>query len=386
MLSAKGKAFLIRSKVNLHFGFNAISELHSYMKSCRRGIIITGKKGGKVSGALPQVEEILKKLNIDYLIYNNVTPNPTIDIVEEAASIAKDYRAEFVIGVGGGSSIDVAKAVAVRIVNEGNIWDYVKGYKIIENSLPIYAVGTTHGTGSEVNRYAVLTNPETKEKSGFASEFMYPKASFDDPRTTLTLPKLQTVSTSIDAFYHAIESSTTTLSSLYTKLLSKEAIRLITKYLPKVYVNPKDLESRYFLMYASVIAGISIDNGRTHIIHALEHPLSALKDVPHGIGLAVLGPVCIKYLWESIKETLSDLLQFLEPKISLHDSSSEVMRKLRLFQKEVGLPNTLSELGFGKDDVNMLVELAFKSGPHLFKIAPFKVSKEDVKKIYLELI
>ncbi len=357
--------------VQLFFGPGSAKRLEKLLKPYEKVMVVTGLGGSaRRSGALGAVEEHAKRL----IIYDRVKSNPTDTIVDDGAELARQEGVECIVAVGGGSAIDTAKAIAIAAHDGPPIWDFVLGERKPSGALPLIAVNTTHGTGSEVNRYSVLTKEGTYDKLGFQA--IYPRASIDDPTFTLTLPKPLTASTTIDAFYHALEAALSKVVGPLSLLISKEAIRLIVKYLPRVYDKPEDLEGRYYLLYASMLAGIAIDMCRTGLVHAIEHPLSGMTDIHHGKGLALLGPAVLKFYEEraaGLKEILGPLMDAMG-----RGSPSEALYE---FQDMYGLNGRLRDTGLRRDDLELLVDMTFEQASHLVSNSPIEPTKEEVSVI-----
>ncbi len=377
--------FTLRCATKLHFGVGVLDKITNYLKDFNSIMIVCGKTSARISGALGVVEKKLKELNKNYIIYDKVIPNPTRDIVNEGVELARSERVDLIIAIGGGSAIDTAKAIAITIPSNEDVWIFVKGLKIPEKTLPVIAINLTHGTGSEVDRYSVITNIETKEKIGFGYDNMYPLVSFDDPKLTLTMPKRQVIATSLDALYHALESATSLEKTPYTLLLSKEASQLIFKHLPLAINDLDNVDYRYWLLYASAIAGIAIDNSRTHLVHAMEHALSGYNpEIPHGEGLACLGPEIMKITYMYEPQILTELLKPIIPELSSKTEDAELVKTgLVRFQEDVGFRRKLSDYGISRDDIKELTELTYNSMKPLIELAPFKVDKELIKNIFL---
>jgi len=212
--------------VKLYFGTKVIGNLKKHLKNHKKLLIVSGKRSADVSGAFPELKKILDEQGIEYVRYTNVKPNPTDDVVEAIKQVYLVENCDGIVAIGGGSPIDSAKAARVLIAGDGSIEEYLYGLrKPPAQQPPLYVINLTHGTGTEIDRYSVITITETREKIGFGPG--YPTASIDDPRYLLTLPVNQTRYTALDAFAHAVESSTSSLSSPYSRLLSREAIGLI---------------------------------------------------------------------------------------------------------------------------------------------------------------
>ena len=347
------------ASLKLYFGPHTIGELERELKGCERVLVATGKRSAKESGALDEALSLLAKLGVSYELFDSVTPNPWASQADSMAQRAWSFGADAILAIGGGSVIDAAKAAAMIAVSGGRAADYVYGRRRAKGWLPVYAVNITHGTGTEVDRYSVLTVEETGEKRGFVS--IYPTASVDDPRYTLTLSRNQTVYTALDAFYHAYESATQPGSSPFTNMLSREAVRLLRAWLPKAVENPSDLEARYWLLYASMLAGIAIDLDGTHVVHAIEHVLSAMNPkLAHGCGLALLGPRAAYYIHKLNPRASAAVLVSLDSTIRpVPEDAEKAERAVREFQRSVGFEEKLSDYGFSESD---LPKIAEKSG------------------------
>lgn len=384
----------LRVKPNVYFGAGAINKISDIAKDLKNKgidkiIVISGRGAYKSTGAWDVVEKALKENNIEYTNYAKVTPNPTADQVDEAAAQAKDFGATAVMGIGGGSPIDTAKSVAILIENEGVTCRDVYQFKFIpEKAAPIVAINLTHGTGTEVDRFAVVTIPETQYKPAIAYDCIYPAYAIDDPALMTKLSKDQTVYVSVDAVNHSIEAATSKAASPLSVSTAKECIRLVAKYLPIINQNPNDLEARYFLLYASLLGGVSFDNGLLHFTHALEHPLSGMRpELTHGLGLGIILPAVIKYSYSAKAATLADILEPIVPGLKGDPSEAEeAAKKVEKWLCEVGVKTKLQDEGFCNDDVDKLVDLAFTtpSLDLLLSIAPVDATKEVVKAIFTE--
>lgn len=347
------------ASLTLYFGPHAIQELEKELKGCERVLIATGKRSAKESGAFDEALSLLSKLGVSYEVFDGVTPNPWASQADSMAQRAWAFGADAILAIGGGSVIDTAKAAAMVAVGGGRAADYVYKRRRAKGWLPVYAVNITHGTGTEVDRYSVLTVEETGEKRGFVS--IYPAASVDDPRYTLTLPRSQTVYTALDAFYHSYESATQPGSSPFTEMLSREAVRLLRTWLPKSVENLRDLEARYWLLYASMLAGIAIDIDGTHLVHTIEHVLSAMNPkLAHGCGLAMLGPRSAYYIHRINPRASAAVLAALDPTIRpVPEDAEKAEKAIREFQLSVGFEEKLGDYGFSESD---LPKIAEKSG------------------------
>lgn len=364
----------------LYFGVNVLSELEECISCHREVVVVTGKTSAKVSGALRDVEKILKT-SVNYVIYDNISPNPWASQVEELAEVIWSVGADLVIAIGGGSPIDAAKMASVIALSGGKVKDYVQGHKVPKRSIPLLAINLTHGTGTEVDRYAVVTLDDTREKHGLSVK--YPEISIDDPRYTLTLDKKQTIYTSLDAFYHSYESATCKSRNLFVESLAREAISIITNSLPRLVNDLKNLELREKLLYASMIAGIAIDSSSTHVIHAIEHVLSGLQPkLPHGCGLALIGPRSIYYTHKVVPEYSAYILRALDPTLKpIAEDAEKAQKIVEKFQREVGFDERLSDYGFTVKDIDLILDYVFNKLNYLHEDSFFPLTSEIVKDI-----
>lgn len=382
----------IRSRTTAYLGVGAITKIDYICselinKDISKVIIMSGKNAYKSTGAWDHVEAALNKYGIGYLLYNKVTPNPTVDEVDEAVKSAKEFGAQAVIGIGGGSPIDASKTAAILLANpDKNARDVYEFKFTPTTAVPIIAINLTHGTGTEVDRFAVVSIPEKEFKPAIAYDCIYPMYAIDDPQLMTGLPKNQTIYVSVDAVNHVVEASTSKVRSPYAVNLAKETVDLVAKYLPIAVKEPGNLEARYYLLYASMIAGICFDNGLLHFTHALEHPLSGVKkDITHGLGLGILLPGVVKQIYPAVPQIMAEILSPITKE--LKGTADEAEKAAGLVEKwlnSVGITEKLTDLGFKESDVDKLVNLAFTTPSlgSLLSIAPVEATRERVRQIY----
>ncbi len=378
----------IRTRTCVYFGCGAIQKINDIAqdfksKGLDKVIVMSGKNAYKATGAWDVVEKALRDNNVEYVNYDGVTPNPTTTAVNEAAKIARDFGAKAVIAIGGGSPTDAGKSVAILLkYPDKNANDLYEFNFTPNQAVPIVAINLTHGTGTETNRFAVVTVPEKDYKPAIAYDCIYPAYAIDDPALMVKLSPKQTRFVSIDAVNHVVEAATSKVASPYAITLAREVITLVGKYLPAAIENPEDLTARYFLAYAAMLGGVCFDNGLLHYTHALEHPLSAVKhELSHGLGLAILLPSVIKNIFDAKAETLKYILEPITGKV---DSKEEASERVYSWLKSVGVPNKLRDEGFSETDIDKLVNLTFTtpSLDGLLSIAPTEATKESVREIY----
>ena len=378
----------IRTRTCVYFGCGAIKKFDDIAKDFKtkgldRVIVMSGKNAYKSTGAWEVVEKALKDNGIEYVNYDGVMPNPTTIAVNEAAKIAKDFGAKAVVAIGGGSPIDAGKSVAILLKYPDKTANDIYEFTFApDEAAPIVAINLTHGTGTETNRFAVVTIPEKDYKPAIAYDCIYPTYAIDDPSLMVKLSPKQTRYVSIDAVNHVVEAATSKAASPFAVTLAREVVTLVAQYLPKAIENADDLEARYYLAYAAMLGGVCFDNGLLHYTHALEHPLSAVKhELSHGLGLAILLPAVVRNIFDTKAETLKYIL---EPIASNIEKAAEAEAKVYNWLKSVGVPSKLRDEGFTETDIPNLVNLAFTtpSLDGLLGIAPTEATREAVAQIY----
>ena len=382
----------IRTRTSVFFGCGAINKIEDIAKDFKskgldKVIVMSGKNAYKATGAWAVVEKALQNNGIEYINYDGVTPNPTSTAVNEAAKLAKDFGAKAVIAIGGGSPTDAGKSVAILLKYPDKTANDIYEFTFTpEVAAPIVAINLTHGTGTETNRFAVVTIPEKDYKPAIAYDCIYPTYAIDDPALMVKLSPKQTRFVSIDAVNHVIEAATSTVASPYAITLAREVVTLVSKYLPKAIENPEDLEARYFLAYAAMMGGVCFDNGLLHYTHALEHPLSAVKhDLSHGLGLAILLPAVIKTIYKDRPNVLADILAPIAPNLKPEASDADkAAKEVQDWLYSVDVKEKLTDEGFTDADVEKLTDLVFTtpSLAGLIDIAPSGNSREVVEEIY----
>lgn len=382
----------IRLRSICYLGAGAIGAMSKIAKRLKKqgvdAVLVTTGKGSHIkTGAWDKVKSALDAEGIKHAIYSEVTPNPTVDQVDAAAAAGAKIGAKAVIAIGGGSPIDAGKASAILLANPGKTARQLCTFEFIPSTaVPIVAVNLTHGTGTEVNRFAVVSIPETEFKPALAYECLYPQYSIDDPALMTKLPERQTVYVSVDAVNHVIEACTTKAANPFTISIAKEVVAMVAKYLPAAKKDPSDLRARYFLLYASMLGGVCFDNGGLHLTHALEHPMSGVRpELAHGAGLGIILPPIIEAIYPAKAEVLADVLAPIAP--GLKGEASEAGKAGELVRKwltAVGIPENLRAEGFKPEDVDKLVELTFTtpSLSGLLGLSPVEATKDLVRSIF----
>jgi len=363
-------------------GVGAIKSIGEEAKGLKgeRALIVTGPKILK-TGLIDEVRNSLSDAGVSCEIFSEVEPNPSVRTVERGKEILLSDGFDLIIAVGGGSNIDAAKAMAVMAVNPGSICDYEGADKFQNPPLPIIAVPTTAGTGSEVTFASVVTDTERNYKFVVWSRLLAPKVAILDPLTLSTAPRSVVIAAGMDALTHAIESYVSKLANPYTENFALTAIEIISKNLPPAVADPANPVAAENMLTASNMAGIAFTNTRLGIVHAMALPPSALYDVPHGIANTILLPHGIEFnrignptKYAHIAYAMGESAQTVREASLL---AAEAVRKLAM---DIGAPLSLSSVGVESDSIPKMAEDAMKSG-HL-AVNPRKVTFEDMIRIY----
>lgn len=337
-----------------------------------------------------QFQEMIENLHsegIEIVIFDHVVSNPTLDSIQEGAEIAKKEKVEFVIGIGGGSTIDTAKAIAVSATHEGNAWDYLYFKKEpTEKTLPIIGVPTTAGTGTQTSRVAVLTNTEEKCKSAIVSDNIICKVAIIDPELTLTMPPEVTASTGFDVFTHCFESYINVNNQPYVDMLALEGIKVIIEYLKKAYENPNDIEARTKMAWADTLAGCCLANVGTTIPHALGQAIGGyFPHVTHGQSLAVVYPAFLDYTVDYAIERFAKVARMFNSeleKISDKEAAYALKQEVISLLKSINLYYTMEDFGIRKEDIKDLVKHAIKFPDN--RVNPRVPTEKDLEELYLK--
>ena len=335
-------------------------------------LLVTGKHFAKSSGLLKRVESILAKEKIKTTEFCEVEEDPSVKTVEKGGELARRKKCNFIIGLGGGSPMDVAKGIAVLATNPGGLRQYFGSEKLKSPPLPILTIPTTAGTGSEVTRYAVITDWKAQTKKVVSSYSILPRISIIDPSLTLSLPQKLTASTGMDAFSHALEGYLSTNANSLTETFSIEAIKLIKKYLPLVYRKNSDF-FREKVSLAALYAGMVINRTGTIIVHGMGYALSLDYGLQHGAANALLLPYVMDYLEKGrvYQKRLKEILK-----------TTKVKECLLKLNRGLNLPLTLKEIGVEKKDLNSLSLRAIKNCKRALLRMSVSLKQKDFLSIY----
>ncbi|MGN1410376.1 MAG: iron-containing alcohol dehydrogenase [Eubacteriales bacterium] len=368
--------------VNLIFGRGSSSRIGEIAaKYGKKILVVTGTGSTKRSGLLDRTVLSLKEAGVESEVFDKVTQNPLTVTVYEGVELARKSGCGAVLGVGGGSIMDAAKAIAFCCVNDGDVSDYIFGKKQGKGALPIILMPTTCGTGSEGNQIAVLTNPDTKDKKALYTMQIMPSASVVDPDVMKTMPKHILSSVGFDAFTHSLEAYTSKKSNPLTDAQALLGIKLIAENLPKLINNYNDDEAWENVSLAASLGGMVIGAAGVSAAHGMEHPASGLRNIVHGRGLAALTPVIVERLAPALPDKFANVSQILGGR-----DEKDCADRIRVFLRSIGLEVRLGELGICADDIGWLTENCMKISSGNLNNAPVVFSRSEVAEIYREAI
>lgn len=369
-------------------GSKALEEAKPYLKKCgKKALIVTGKHV-VLSDMMAELKKALEEIGIAYFVFDGITGEPTNVMIDEGIAAYKESGCDFCIGIGGGSPLDSAKAIAAMITNEGKIADY--NGKVIEKPIPpVVAIPTTAGTGSEATQFTVITDVEKDIKMLLKGGYLVPKIAIVDPAYTYSAPKSITAATGMDALTHAIEAYTSRKALPVTDTLAVSAVKRIMKYLPAAYKDGSDEKARYEMSVASYEAGICINNSTVTLVHGMSRPIGALFHVAHGISNAMLLTKCLAFALDGAYEKFANLGREIGAATAEDDdktASEKFIEALNEICKICEIP-TLLEYGIPKDDflahMEKMAHDALTSGSPGNTMKP--ISEQDIIEIYKKL-
>jgi alcohol dehydrogenase class IV len=352
---------------DIHFGYGTLAKLPERIHSlpAQRVFVITDP-GIRATGILQQVLDLLRAAEIGCEVYGEVKPDSGSTLIAEAAEQARRSKVEAIIGIGGGSSLDTAKAVATLLTNPGTILDYAGLHKVKNRLLPVIAIPTTAGTGSEVSLWSVFTNDDTGLKIAVGSVYVYPMIALCDPELTLNLPPMMTAATGMDALAHGIECYTNNSCQPISAALALNAIELIGKHLRNAVQQGHQRDSRYAMLLASTMAGIAMNPTRLGLAHALAMPLGSWDfRVPHGIAIAVTLPRVMRFNCVAAPERYAHIARALGEavdQLSPSDAARRGVEAVEELARDIQIPKGLGKYGVHPSHIPQIVDEAMKSG------------------------
>lgn len=372
---------------DIRFGKGQIEKLPKLLKQYGSKVLLA--YGGGSIKKIGLYDHLMSLLNNEFEVFelNGIQPNPRIESVEEGAAICKQHSVDVVLAVGGGSTIDCAKAIAAAAYYDGEAWDLILDPSKINKALPVFTILTLSATGSEMDPFGVISNMKTNEKLGFSSPHVLPKASILDPTYTFSVSQYQTAAGTADIMSHIFESYFAPQNAFVADAINEGLLRACIKYCPLALQQPDNYEARAELMWTSSLAinGIgSTGKNAAWSCHPMEHELSAFYDITHGVGLAILTPRWMRYILS--ENTVDKFVSFAtnvwgfensDDKFALANRAIDALEK---FFVDCGIPMTLTEVGIDEEHFDKMAEDAVKFGGLADAYVP--LNKQDVINIF----
>lgn len=382
--------FLFDNPTKLLFGSGKLKELHTQALPGKKALLlISNGNSTRANGYLDCVMEQLEMVNVEAVIFDKVMENPLKEMIMEGAAFAKENHCDFIVALGGGAVLDSSIAISAMATNPGDLWDYVqggtgKGQPLQVKGLPIVTITTTSGTGSEINCWGVISNPETNEKIGFGDPSLTPVLSIVDPKLMLSVPSKYTAYQGFDALFHNTEVMISNGVNVLSETLALSAIEHIATYLPRAVNHGLDLEAREHVAYGSTIAGMTMQLTSTTAKHSMEHSMSAYHhNLPHGAGLIMIS----KAFYEFFIEYHACDAQFIKMAKAMGikdaDKPEDFITALMDLQKACGVDQLkMSDYGFHIEECMTLAKGARSMQGGLFLANPCEMSDEDCAEIF----
>lgn len=372
------------------FGTGKLADLHKQTMPGRKALLlISNGKSTRTNGSLCRTMEQLQMAGVEHVLFDKIMENPYKSVIMEGAAFARENQCDFIVALGGGAVLDASVAIAAMATNPGDLWDYVsggtgKGFHLQSPGLPIVTIATTSGTGSEINCWGVISNPETNEKIGFGDESLVPVLAIVDPELMRTVPARYTAFQGFDALFHNTEVMISNGVNLLSETLALSAIEHIARYLPLAVKDGNNLEAREHVAYGSTIAGITMQLTSTTAEHSMEHSMSAYHpDLPHGAGLIIIS----KAFYEFFIERHACDGQFIKMARAMGmadaDKPEDFITALIRLQEVCGVADLkMSDYGFLPDEAMTLAKGARSMQGGLFLANPCEMTDENCAAIF----
>lgn len=348
----------------------------------KKALIVTDKILVSI-GLTENLTKLLRERNIEYIIFDETKPNPTVKNVEDGIKVLKENNCDFIISFGGGSSHDCAKGIALLATNGGQIKDYEGLHKSKKPQLPLVAINTTAGTGSEMTIFSIITDEERHIKMALVDKHLSPIMAINDPELMIAMPKGLTASTGMDALTHAIEAYVSTIATPITDACALQAITLVSQYLRDAVEDGKDIIARDKMAYAEYLAGMAFNNASLGYVHAMAHQLGGFYNLPHGVCNAILLPHVQEFNAQAVPHKLKECAKAMGIDVNNMDDlegAQAVIEAIKKLSKDVGIPSGLKELGVKEEDFTLLSTNALKDACGLTN--PKQATLEDIIAIF----
>lgn len=370
-------------------GPNSIENIKNIVTECNvQKVLIITDKGVWNTGLVEKPITILKSAGIQVEVINDTPPEPEIGQVNDIYLRAKELQCQMIIGIGGGSSMDVAKIVALMFTNQTPLKEMLGTDKVEHPGIPTLMIPTTAGTGAEVTPNAIVLVPEEELKVGIVSSKMMADYVILDPLLTLNLPKSITAFTGVDALSHAIECYISKKANPFSDMYALRAVQLISRSLRKAYNDGQDVQARHDMLLGAMFGGICIATSSTTAVHALSYPLGGKYRIPHGLSNAILLPSVMEFNLDATEQKFKDIAGAMDLEIAgLSDRQAAVkmIENLHSLLADLNIECTLRDKGITENDLDGLVEAAAKV-TRLLDNNPKAMTKQDIRKVYQKLL
>jgi alcohol dehydrogenase class IV len=356
------KQFSYFAPTEIVFGVGRVDEIGVFAaRYGKKALLVTGHLSAAMEPLYERVKAKLKEAGVAAAHFNGVIPNPTTEVVSAGAKLAREFGAELVIGIGGGSSMDTAKAIAVEASHPGTAWDYLHYTPgPTEKTLPIITIGTTAGTGSQATPCAVITKAENKDKSAIWHKNIFPRAAIIDPELTRTMPKAVTAQTGFDAFCHNFEAYISVNTNPLVETLAAAALKIIVQYLPRAIADGNDIEARSQMAWADTLGGLNISSAGVTLPHGLGMQIGGhCPQVSHGQALAVQYPEFVRFTYKLAVEKFAVLGRILNPELGGKSdavAAEQSCEALDGFLKKIDLWIGFKDLKVSKEDIRAIAD------------------------------
>ncbi len=377
------KEFNFKIPQTVEFGMGSLKKLPAILaENNSNHVFLISDRGLERIGVVKKVQEIMEAEGIQVSAYLDVVPNPTVQNVNDCAALYQASGASMLIALGGGSPMDVAKAVGVLSTHGGKITDYEGAHVVPGPITPIIAIPTTAGTGSEVTASAVITDEERNYKLSVFSYHNIPKYAILDPELIMTLPAFIAAPTGLDALIHAIEAYLSTAASPFSDAMAEKAMELIGKNLRRFVANRADEEAASAMMLGSNFAGISFAWARLGNVHAMSHPVSAFFHVPHGTANSIILPTVMEYNALADNGRYEKIYNYIKEDkgTTEHFTPDVLIAEIKKLNKLLNIPASLSEVGVTEDKIEVMAADAMKSGN--VAVNPRQTTEKDMIELY----
>lgn len=344
----------------------------------KNALIVTDADLAKMGMAQTLVDK-LKHQGIEAAVFDSAQPNPTVSNVNDGLEMLKQHSSDFVISLGGGSSHDCAKAIALVATNGGKIEDYEGLDQSAKPTLPLVSINTTAGTASEMTRFTIITDETRHVKMAIVDKHVTPMLSINDSELMEGMPASLTAATGMDALTHAVEAYVSTAATPLTDACAKQAIELIAEYLPQAVKEPTNKNAREKMAYAQFLAGMAFNNASLGYVHAMAHQLGGFYDLPHGVCNALLLPHVEEFNLKAAKDRLEHVGKLLGDNNS-DLQGKDVISAIKTLADIVGIPKSLEELGVKREDFGVLADNALKDVCGLTN--PVQANKDEIIGIF----